>query len=419
MLRPEVPFRPVSFYGHAILFLCFLNMFMMVGIGNSTIFFSTGPVDAFGWSRGVATILVLINGVLHTAAPLMGWCYDRFGPRIVMSLGAIAIGIGLVLSGQSTSLSQFLFYGFPTSLGLVCIGAVTTTALLSHWFRERIATAIGIATMGLHLGILFAVPVVENLISALEWRTTYTLIGVVTLVLLVPLNVLLPKRRPQDVGQLPDGRPIEIAEPMARVDDDFQSKSEDPNVWTLKEAVISIPFWVITTGLCASAAGLSLMQVHGAGGVAATHYLRLISLTRCVGSGLWGVASDRLGRNRAYALGTLVTLGGIGLILASPSNPSTWWLDAFALLYGLGTSANTPTYGAMIADIFGGKNIGVILGFLQIPSLIGAAFGPVLGGVVYDTTDSNAGVLVAVVLLFSVAYLCIQCTMQYRQRQGH
>ena len=423
MLRPGVTSRPASFYGHAILFLCFLNMFMMVGIRDSTIFFNifnTGPVDDFGWSRGVATILVLINGVLYGAvSPLVGWCYDRLGPRIVMSLGAMAIGLGLVLSGQSTSLSQFLFYGLPTSLGMVCIGAVTTTALLSHWFRERIATAIGVATMGLHFGILFAVPVVENLISALEWRTTYALMGVAILVLLVPLNILLPRRRPGDVGQLPDGRPIEIAEPMAKVGDDFRPKPDDPDVWTLKGAVTSIPFWVIAAGLFASAAGLSLMHLHSAMlsvfGLATRHYFNLISLARCVGSGLWGVASDRLGRDRAYAWGTFVTLGDFGLLLALPSNPSTWWLGAFALFYGLGTSASTPTYGAMIADIFGGKNIGVILGFLQFPPGVGAAFGPVLGGVVYDITDSNAFVLVAGMLLFPVAYLCIHCTMAWRR----
>ena len=412
--------RSANFYGPAILFLCFLNLFVTGAIHASTIPLSPGVVDDFGWSRGVAAVFVLINGTMYgAAAPLMGWGYDRLGPRIVMSFGAMATGVGLVLSGQSTALPQFLFYGLSTSLGLVCIGAVTTTALLSHWFRKHIATTIGVATMGLHLGIPFAVLVVGKLISVLEWRTTYTLVGVAILVLMVPLNILLPRRRPGGVGPLRDGPPIEIAEPMAKVRDDLTPEADEPDVWTLKGAVTSIPFWMITAGLCAAAAGPSLMHLHSgmhsAFSSAARHYFSLINLTRCVGSGLWGVASDRLGRDRAYALGTFVALGGIGLFLALPSNPSRWRLVASTLLYGLGTSASTPTYGAMIADIFGGKHIGVIFGVLQVPSWVGAAFGPVLGGVVYDVASSSAHVLVAGMLSFPVAYLCIHCTMAWRR----
>ena len=137
--------RRPFFYGYVIVALCFFNMVLMRGILASFSVFYIALLETFGWSRAATGTIASVNGFFYSAsAPLVGWAFDRLGPRILMPLGALLIGCGLLLLGASTSLWHFyLSYGLLVGFGIGCIGFVSNTALLSHWFRRGRGKALG------------------------------------------------------------------------------------------------------------------------------------------------------------------------------------------------------------------------------------------------------------------------------------
>jgi MFS family permease len=62
----------------------------------------------------------------------------------------------------------------------------------------------------------------------------------------------------------------------------------------------------------------------------------------------------------------------------------------FAVVFGITHGGSSPILASMSADIFGRRNLGVIMGILTAIHSIGAAIGPFIGGLVYDVNGSYA-----------------------------
>src|SRR5262252_1154143 len=178
------------FYGYIILALCFINMVVMRGVNGSFSVYYLALLENFGWSHSDGASIASVNFLVYAlAAPFVGFAFDRFGPRVLMPLGGALVGIGLLLSGFGNSLWQLYFsFGLITGMGQGALGFVGHNALISFWFIQRRATAIGIASMGQGLGALVMVPSTQMLVASIGWRWTYIVTGGLLLLVLVPLN---------------------------------------------------------------------------------------------------------------------------------------------------------------------------------------------------------------------------------------
>lgn len=417
--------RRPFFYGYVIVALCFLNV-MLVGTCMAAFsVFNVALLETFRWSRATTATIASVNGITYSAmAPVAGWIYDRVGPRILMPLGCGLVGLGLVLSSRGSSLWQFyLGYGLLAGFGLGCIDFVGTTAVISHWFRRRRATAIGFAGMGLGLGIVI-VPLIQLLIAGYGWRTAMLLFGAAVLGSLVPLNALFQRRRPEDIGQLPDGDRVEEPGAHGRAAETAPRHTLPHREWTFRDVLSSFPFWAILAGHLGVGTGISLMYTHsvahlvhtGMGKLGAASVLSLVGMARIPGTAIWGFVSDRLGRERAFGISTLMMLSGIGMfMLLGPAAPR-WWFAAFVFLYGLGHSASHPIYSATIADIFWGPNIATIVGMLEITFGLGFATGTWFGGFAYDATGSYRYAWLLALLCAGLIYACISGSLIWQRR---
>ena len=391
--------RPKFFYGYVILALCFANMVVMRGVNGAFGVYYIALLEEFSWSRSDGASIAAINFVVYAlASPVVGLAFDRLGPRLLMPLGAALVGIGLLLSSFSNSLLGLYFsYGIVTALGQGALSFVGHNALISFWFVRRRATAIGIASMGQGLGALVMVPMTQLLINYFGWRWTYVFTGGLLLLLLVPANALFQRRNPEEVGQFPDGDPVPPFEtPHGR--GHHSEKSAGQRDWTLGEAARSFPFWCITVGHLALGTALFMINTHaiahfvavGYAKLAASFYFGFIGFIRIGATIIWGSLSDRLGRSQAYGLATMVTTLGVGCMIAMTFGAPLWLVYLTIALYGIGHSAGNPTYGSVIGDIFSGRKIGLIFGFLEISFGLGSALGSWIGGYLFDTTGSYA-----------------------------
>ena len=414
--------RPKFFYGYIILALCFVNMVVMRGVNGAFGVYYLALLEEFAWSRSDGASIASINFVVYAlTSPLVGLAFDRLGPRLLMPLGAALVGIGLLFSSFANSLSGMYFsYGIVTALGQGALGFVGHNALISFWFVRRRATAIGIASMGQGLGALVMVPATQLLISSLGWRWTYVVTGSLLLLLLVPANALFQRRTPQDVGQFPDGNDAP-AEPPGRP----STKHKPQRDWTLGEAARSFPFWCITIGHLALGTALFMINTHaiahfvavGYEKLAASFYFGFIGFIRIGATLIWGSVSDRLGRSKAYGVATFVTALGVGCMIAMTAGAPLWLVYLTIALYGIGHSAGNPTYGAVIGDIFSGRKVGLIFGFLEISFGLGSAFGSWIGGYLFDTTGSYAWSFTVCLLGFVLSGLAIHACVRWHARE--
>jgi len=83
-------------------------------------------------------------------------------------------------------------------------------------------------------------------------------------------------------------------------------------------------------------------------------------------------------------------------------------LYLFALVFGFASEGIGSAMAALVSDIFGLGKIGATFGVLELGFGIGAAIGPVLGGLIFDVTNSYfmaflIGALVMVVSTLLIA----------------
>ncbi len=413
--------RRSFFYGYVILALCFCNMVFVRGISSSFSVFYVALLEDFRWSHGVGASIVSVSSLIYAlASPLVGWSFDRLGPRVLMPLGGLLVAAGLLFSGSSRSLWElYCYYGVITALGQACLGFVSQSALISHWFVKRRATALGIANMGQGLGTLAIVPLTQILMSRLGWRSAFFSLAVLIFFSTFPANAILQRRSPKEVNQLPDG----VALP-ANQKGYLRHRTSATRAWTLTSALRSFPFWALAAGHLALGTGIFMIYTHvvahlvhqGLSGLIAAFALGLMGFTRFGGTLFWGWVSDRMGRSKAYGIGTLVVLAGVLCLAAVESGSALWFVYASAIIFGIGHSSGNPTYGAVIGDIFSGSNVGAIFGFLEVGFGLGMAFGAWLGGYIFDLTGSYRPAFLLCLATFAISYLGVRASLVWHAR---
>ena len=200
--------KPRFFYGWVIVAIAIVGGAFTSGtsVWGASVFV-THMGDDLGWSRsafyGAFTVRALAAGAL---APILGPLQDRRnGPRYLMLMSAVSLGVALVLLKFVDDLWVFyLVFGGLGALSMSALGEMMTVAVVPKWFVRRRGRAVGIATTGTAMGPLFFPITVQALIEAVGWRDGWFVLGALTLAVLVPL-ALLVRTRPEDVGLLPDG----------------------------------------------------------------------------------------------------------------------------------------------------------------------------------------------------------------------
>jgi MFS family permease len=144
----------------------------------------------------------------------------------------------------------------------------------------------------------------------------------------------------------------------------------------------------------------------------------LIGFVRIGGTVLWGLVSDKLGRDSAYAAAILVTLVGLTCLIAIPKASPLWFVYLAAVLYSIGHSAGNPTYGSVIADIFSGRKVGLIFGFLEISFGLGSALGAWVGGYLFDLTGSYSWPFSICLFCFAISGLAIHVCSKWQSQHA-
>ena len=391
-LARRLPF----FYGWLVVAVVFVTM--AVGVNARTAFSLLFPpiLEEFHWNRG-ATAVAFSFGFLISAilSPAIGRLMDRKGPVWVMELGAIGLAAGMVLATYTTQ--PWHLYA---TLGVLVGGASVATGYsgqgyyLPNWFQRHRGLAISIAYSGAGAGSIVLLPYLQHLIAAEGWRAACWTVAVVSLVLLVPLNLLL-RRHPRDLGLTPDGDSAAVAQSRRNVT--IVDPAWAAIDWTLGRAIRTRRFWWIALGSFGGLFTWYAVQVHqtkylqdiGFSPEIAGWALGVVSLAGVPGQIVMGAVSDRIGREPVWALGCFGFVLTYVLLIALAWYPSAALLWLMVLAQGTLGYAITSVLSAVTAEIFEGRHFGAIFSSIMVAAISGGAAGPYAVGVLHDATGSD------------------------------
>jgi sugar phosphate permease len=389
-LARRLPF----YYGWVVVGIVFVTMAICVNARTAFSLLFPPILDEFGWERGVTAGAFSFGFIVSAAlSPLLGRLMDRRGPRFVMEVGVAATAAGLLLATFSHEpWHVYLTLGVLVGAGTTFTGYTGQALFLPNWFVRRRGLAMSIAFAGVGFGSIVLLPALQTFVERNGWRAACSLLGLVALVVLVPLNLLL-RRRPEELGLAPDGdadtpaaahaRRVNVVDPAwAAID------------WTLARALRTARFWWIALAYFAGLFSWYAVQVHqtkyltetGFSAQQAAWALGAVSLAGVPGQIALGWLSDRIGREIVWAIGSAGFCITYVALLALPSYPGLPLLYTMVVAQGALGYGLSSVVGAIPAEIFEGRHYGSIFGTLMVSALAGGATGPWFMGFVHDRT---------------------------------
>jgi sugar phosphate permease len=392
--------RDGIFYGWVVLAVAFVTLVLGYAIRNTFSVFYPTIVEEFGWGRGNTALMFSISIIVYgVMAPVAGSLVDRFGPRLVLPIGAFIVGGGVALCSLAARPWHFyLFYGVLVAAGLSLIGWTPCTAIISNWFFKKRGLAFGILAAGFGGSLVFA-SVAQFLISTFGWRAAYVIIGLSSTAIVAPLGALVVVGSPGDKGLLPDGGQAPPLHEGQTVDS--PKTSERPEVtwltaWTLGRAMKTYHFWLLfLIAFCFLGLVETIAIAHqvfffrdvGYTPMAAANIYSVFGVTFVLGT-LCSFISDRFGREKVFIPSCFLGVLAVCLLFLIKDASQPWMAFLFAVFLGLGIGVGGPVFFTIVADLFQGKHFGSIQGTVVLGFSLGGALAPWLAGFIHDRTGS-------------------------------
>ena len=415
--RPSTPF----YYGWLVIGLSAAGAFVATAIAGVVL----GGVQSYiledtNWSR-TSIGLAASCGVWASGffAPFAGRLADRYGPRWLMPVGLIVLGLSMFAIGGAHAAWQFFLaavIGRAVSQPFL-IGVVPRTMAVNFFDRRR---NIALALTGIYRPISGAL--IIQAFSAIavfaDWRTAFRYLGFFSLALAIPMAIIM-RRRPEDIGLLPDGAapdPVDAdSSPAGRATPAGRpaSRGAAEAGSTAREALRTQAFWLLASVTflkvtATSGLGFNLVPyLHEFAGLTTPQAAGVLSISTFLAltSLVWGQAAARL-TPKWCIVGALALSAVAALALLRVDSLLTAYI--FGVLWGLFHSGLEVLMYILLADYFGRNSYGAIAGSLRPFEAGGLGVGQLVGPLIYDLTGSySLLILASCILLFSSAALML------------
>ena len=371
----------------------FLSLFAIVGIAFYGLpFFFDFMTNDFGWSRTTVTSGNALAKLL--VAPLFGfiagWMIDRYGPRRLMLLGSVLMGVALMgLAHTGGSLSLFYLFYIFNALGYVCAGPLPCQVLISRWFDKNRGKAMGIAYLGIGAGGAMTPLLANKLEHLFGWNISLTCLGILIIIISIPMVFFIREK----------GKKAET--------NDSISVKEEPKTApvSIKSILTDRNFYLLGFG--------SMCAIGVVGGVGqhlklylrdinfsqenAAYIMSLVLMMSLVGRVGMGWLADIFSRKHVMMLIYLMVASAIPLLLL-PDFPGRIYI--FAVVYGIGLGGDYMIIPLMAGDLFGVRALGRTMGIILVADGVAESLFPMLVGAIYDV---NGNYTLAFIVLIGVA----------------
>lgn len=341
--------------------------------------------EEFGWSAAVTALAFSLRAEAQgAAAPLVGMAIDRLGPRRVLVTGIAISAAGVLLLSMMQALWQFYATMLVLSVGMGAVGGQVGITATATWFRHRRARAIGLVILGPGFAGIFVVGVAA-LIEGLGWRGALRVLCAIFIVVgtFAALNV---RSRPRDHPQPLDG----LQEPDGGAGTSGGTVGVEWGM-PLREAWRTRGFLFTSFGQGATFFASTAVIVHqipylesvGVAPAAAAASVAAFTLGSIGGRVGFALVADRYDKRVLLAVAGAIVVAGMPVLATSDG----LWQAALAVgIVGAGVGGTLPTRPALLADYFGTRHFGAILGLGMTLLTLGSVISPWVVGWLVDRT---------------------------------
>jgi sugar phosphate permease len=386
-------------YAWVIALVTFVILLVTAGIRATPGVLMLSLEREFGWSRAVISTAVAINIALFgLLGPFAASVIDRFGARRVIAAAVALLAVSVAMTTQMQSQWQLmLLWGVLVGTATGFTSIVLAAIIAARWFDERRGLVTGLLSAANATGQLIFLPSLASMVESQGWRSAAWLVAGAATVLLAIVLIFM-RDRPEDLGLLPYGRPLDAVVPKQRPLAPLEA---------LRVASRSRAFWLLAgsffvcgastngligTHLIAACHDYGIHEVHSA------QLLAMMGIFDIIGTTASGWLTDRYS-SRILLFG-YYTLRGIALLfLPLTLREGASSLIIFAVFYGLDWIATVPPTVRLTTEAFGRENTGVIYGWIGASHQIGASFAAFGAGTIrtmlgdYQVAFWTAGVL--------------------------
>ena len=336
-----------------------------------------GPLSAErDWPLATFSLAVAVHNLMWGFfQPFTGAAADRFGAARVAAVGALAFGVGMILTALGGATLSTLGLGVVSGFGLAATSFAVVLGPVGRAVRPEYRTsAMGMGSALGALGMMAMIPLAQWLIGHYGATRTIWILSTFSLAS-IPLALILHR------GEQAARPPLTLVAEMTMKQ-------------ALREAWSHRGYRLLAAGFFVCGFQVTFIGVHLPGylalcgmskGAGATALL-VIGGFNVLGTWLMGQLSQKFRPKHvlsAIYLGrAIVTL----LFVLGPKNE--WTLLAFAATMGLMWLSTVPPTTGLIACVFGPRYLGMLFGVVFFTHQVGSFLGSWLGGIIYDATLS-------------------------------
>ncbi len=391
--------------------------FISSGVSNVTMAVVLKPIsEDLGWSRSVTAAAITLGsfggGML---SPLFGPVADRYGPRVLLPLGGILVGLLSIGVSQSTAPWHFYATFIPARAltEFMLCGVVPYTAI-ANWFHAKRPRAMGLVAMSTPLGSAATTLIFQFLVIHYGWRSAFLALGLAFLILVVVPAAIFLRRQPEDLGMYPDGGALSLlgdAFPTSTA----QTSPTGERSWSRAEAIRTPAMWLLVTSVFLASLGTGGIAFHTVAyftdvklsPAVAAGALSVMALSGAFGNGIWGAWAERLSPRSLSVTTTVLSAASVALLMQVDS-PATAYL--FGVLFGVSARGGTAVLTQiMLAHYFGRRSFGAISGVLEPFHKGGLGIGALIAGVGFDWSGNYRSVLVFFLASYLLAAVLVFC----------
>jgi len=348
-------------------------------------------------------------------SPFQAYLVDRFGPRLLITIGALLSGGSWILSASVNSLGAlYLTYGILGGFGtgIIYVGII---GLMVRWFPDRRGLATGLAAAGYGFGAFFTSFPIDSMIKSSGYAHTLIVWGIIQ----GAVGILAAQwlRTPPENYQ-----PTSAAPAAATIAQTHRSYSPRE---MLKSPVFYLLFVMMsmmsTSGLMVTSNVGPLAREYGVAnmlvlGMAALPLsLTLSRVTNGLTRPFFGWISDHIGREWTMTLAFSLEAIAILILFAFIDQPALFVVLTGLVFFGWGEIFSL--FPSTLTDTFGPKYAATNYGFLYIAQGVGSILGGPAAAFLKQTTGSWTSVFILVAILDAVtALLAITVLKSMRRR---
>jgi MFS family permease len=380
-----------------------VSTLVMIGFYGTELSFGVflKPIlEEFQWSR--TTVAGAMSAVIAISGPigiLTGRVTDKYGARIIITVGTFFGVLGYVLMFRASSIWQlYVYFGLFLGIGISC-SWVPLIATVSRLFTEKRVLAIGILTSGLTVGSMFVPPFIAYFITIYGWRISFLILALILLIACLPAIFILRNYAQEKAKNVKHhiNQKVSLANPV-----DEQTKTKE---WAALEAAKTLPFLMVITIGFVTAAGYFSIAVHivayatdmGVPTTSAALILSFQSIANIIAKLTISSFTKKMGSRTTLAF--LIALQALSLLLFMWAT-HLWMLYVLGAIFGFGLGGSMTIRMSIVPEYFGTKAVGTLIGIAGVAWGLGGIVGPILAGYIFDTTASyNMAFLTGALLL--------------------